>query len=91
VENLALLPLVYQTMMDYGKKKERITMQWAINNMMSQMRLSLLHFIITANLANKLLSLMMWKAHPKDLSQGIHQFCVGKTSLDAITALQELA
>lgn len=45
---------------------------------------------MTANLVNKLSSLM-WKAHPEDLSQGIHPFCVGKTSPDAIVALQELA
>jgi hypothetical protein len=33
----------------------------------------------------------MWKAHPEDLSQGLHPFCVGKTSPDEILALQELA
>jgi hypothetical protein len=90
VANLVLLPPIYQTMADYGKKKERITMQRAIDDMMSQMGLSQLHFVVTADLANKLSSLM-WKAHPKDLSQGIHPFCVGETSPDAIAALQELA
>jgi hypothetical protein len=54
------------------------------------MGLSQLHFVVTADLANKLSSLM-WKAHPEDLSQGIHPFCVGETSPDAISALQELA
>jgi hypothetical protein len=76
-------------MADYGKKKEWITMQQAINDMMSQMGLSQLHFMVTADLANKLSSLM-WKVHPEDLSQGIHPFCVGETSPDAIAALQEL-
>jgi hypothetical protein len=90
VANSALLPPVYQTMADYGKKKERITMQRAVDDMMSQMGLSQLHFVVTADLANKLSSLM-WKAHPEDLSQGIHPFCVGETSPDAIAALQELA
>jgi hypothetical protein len=57
--NLALLPPVYWTMLsDYGKKKKRITMQWAMNNMMSHMELSQLHFVVTANLANKVSSLM---------------------------------
>jgi hypothetical protein len=90
VTNSSLLPPVYQTMADYGKKKERITMQRAIDNMMSQMGLSQLHFVVTADLANKLSSLM-WKAHPEDLSQGVHPFCVGETSPDAIAVLQELA
>lgn len=74
VENLTLLPSVsYQTMADYWKKKEPITMQRAADNMISQMSLSQLHFIATADLANKLSSLM-WKAHPEDLSQDIHPF-----------------
>ena len=90
VTNSLLLPPVYQTMADYGKKKERITMQRAIDDMMSQMGLSQLHFVVTADLANKLSSLM-WKAHPEDLSQGVHPFCVGETSPDAIAVLQELA
>jgi hypothetical protein len=90
VANSSLLPPVYQTMADYGKKKERITMQRAIDDMMSQMGLSQLHFVVTADLANKLSSLM-WKAHPEDLSQGIHPFCMGETSPDAIAVLQELA
>jgi hypothetical protein len=77
-------------MADYGKKKERITMQRAIDDMMSQNGLTQLHFVVTADLANKLSSLM-WKAHPKDLSPGVYPFCVGKTSPDAIAALQELA
>jgi hypothetical protein len=33
----------------------------------------------------------MWKAHPEDLGQGIHPFCVSETSPDAIAELQELA
>jgi hypothetical protein len=36
-----------------GKKKERITIQWAINDMMSQMGLSQLYFVVTTNLTNK--------------------------------------
>jgi hypothetical protein len=90
VANTGLLPPVYQTMADYGRKKERITMQRAIDDAMSQMGLSQLHFVVTADLANKLSSLM-WKAHPEDLGQGIHPFCVGETSPDVIAALQELA
>jgi hypothetical protein len=58
--------------------------------MMSQMGLSQLHFVVTVNLANKL-SLLIWKAHPKDLSQGIHPFCVGEKSPNAIAVLPELA
>jgi hypothetical protein len=77
-------------MANYGEKKERITMQQAVDDMMSQMGLSRLHLVVTANLANKISSLM-WKAHLKDLSQGVHPFCVGETSPDAIVALQELA
>jgi hypothetical protein len=87
VANSNLLPPVYQTMADYGKKKERITMQRAIDDAMSQMGLSQLQFVVTADLANRLSSLM-WRAH---LGQGIHPFCVGETSPDAIAALQELA
>jgi hypothetical protein len=56
--NSTLLPPVYQTMADYGKKKERITMQRAIDDAMSQMGLSQLHFVVTADLANRLSSLM---------------------------------
>jgi hypothetical protein len=33
----------------------------------------------------------MWKAHPEDLSLGIHPFCIGETSPDAIAQLQDLA
>jgi hypothetical protein len=66
-------PTVYQTVANYGKKKERITMQRAIDDMMNQMGLGQLHFIVTADLATKLSSLM-WKAHPEDLSLGIHPF-----------------
>jgi hypothetical protein len=77
-------------MADYGKKKERITMQRAIDDMMNQMGLAQLHFVVPADLATKL-STLMWKAHPKDLSLGIHPFCVGETSPDAIAQLQELA
>jgi hypothetical protein len=40
VANSTLLPPVYQTMLNYGKKKERITMQRAVDNMMSQMGIS---------------------------------------------------
>jgi hypothetical protein len=39
VINSTALPPVYQTMADYGKKKERITMQRAIDDMMNQMGL----------------------------------------------------
>jgi hypothetical protein len=90
VPSSAALPPVYQTMADYGKKKERITMQRAIDDMMNQMGLAQLHFVVTADLATKL-STLMWKAHPEDLSLGIHPFCVGETSPDAIAQLQELA
>jgi hypothetical protein len=62
-------------MADYGEKKERITMQRAIYYMMSQMGLSQLHFVVIADLTNKLLSLMC-EDHLEDLSQGIHPFCV---------------
>lgn len=90
VTNSTALPPVYQTMANYGKKKERITMQRAIDDMMNQMGLGQLHFVVTADLATKLSSLM-WKAHPEDLSLGIHPFCIGETSPDAIAQLQELA
>jgi hypothetical protein len=90
VPNSAQLPPVYQSMADYGKKKERITMQRAVDDMMSQMGLADLQFVITAELAMKL-STLMWKAHPEDLSQGLHPFSVGETSPDAIIALQDLA
>jgi hypothetical protein len=90
VQNSATLPPVYQTMADYGKKKERITMQRAIDDMMNQMGLAQLHFVVTADLATKP-STLMWKAHSEDLSLGIHPFCVGETSPDAIAQLQELA
>jgi hypothetical protein len=90
VATTAQLPPVYQSMADYGKKKERITMQRAIDDMMSQMGLGDLQFVVTAELAMKL-STLMWKAHPEDLSQGLHPFSVGETSPDAIIALQDLA
>jgi hypothetical protein len=45
-------------MANYGKRKERITMQQAINDMMNQMGLGQLHFVITADLATKLSLLM---------------------------------
>jgi hypothetical protein len=67
VQNSATLPPVYQTMADYGKKKERITMQRAIDGMMNQMELAQLHFVVTTDMATKL-STLMWKAHPEDLS-----------------------
>jgi hypothetical protein len=66
---------VYQKLADYGKKKERsITMQREVNDMMNQLGMLQLHFVITADLATKLSSLM-WKAHPEDLLQGIHPLC----------------
>jgi hypothetical protein len=66
-------------------------MQKATNDMMNQMGLGQLHFVVMADLAMKFFSLM-WKAHPKGLlSLGIHPFCIGKTSPDAIAQLQELA
>jgi hypothetical protein len=77
-------------MADCGKKKERITMQHAIDDMMNQMGLAQLHFVENADLATKL-STHMWKAHLEDLSLGIHPFCVGEMSPDAIAQLQELA
>jgi hypothetical protein len=65
-------------------------MQRAIDDMMNQMGLGQLHFVVTPDLATKISSLM-WKAHPEDLSLGIRPFCIGKTSPDAIAQLQELA
>jgi hypothetical protein len=90
VPNTVSLPPVYQKLADYGKKKERITIQREVDDMMNQLGMSQLHFVITADLATKLSSLM-WKAHPEDLLQGIHPFCVGEISPDVITELQELA
>jgi hypothetical protein len=77
-------------MADHGRRKERTTMQRqrAINNMMNQMGLHDLQFVITSKLAAKITSLM-WKAHPEDLSQGVHPFSIGETSPDAIKVLQE--
>jgi hypothetical protein len=86
----AELPPVYQACADNDKKKERITMQRATNDMMHQMGLADLQFVITADLAAKVSSLS-WKAHPEDLSQGIHPFSVGEVNPDAIVALQGLA
>jgi hypothetical protein len=65
-------------------------MQRHIDEMMHQMGLSDLQFVITAELAYKVSSLS-WKAHPKDLSQGIHPFTVGEVNPDAIVTLQGLA
>jgi hypothetical protein len=90
VTNSVALPPIYQTMADYRKRKEHIAMQRAIDDMMNQMGLSQLHSVVTANLATKISSLM-WKAHPKALSPGIHPFCIGETNPDAIAQLQELA
>jgi hypothetical protein len=90
VPNTVSLPPVYQKLADYGKKKERITMQREVDDMMNQLGMSQLHFVIMADLATKLSSLM-WEAHPEDLLQGIHPFCVGETSPDVIAELQELA
>jgi hypothetical protein len=47
-------------MAEYGKKKERITMQRAIDDMMNQMGLAQLHFVVTADLATKLSTLMYY-------------------------------
>ena len=90
VANTTLLSPIFQAMADHGKKKERITIQRAVDDMMSQMGLSDLQFVVTAELAMKI-STLMWKAHPEDLSQGLHPFSVGETSPDAIIALQDLA
>ena len=64
-------------------------MQRAVEDAMAQMGMSQLTFVVTANLATKILSLM-WKAHDEDLSQGIHPFCVGETNPDTVASLQEL-
>jgi hypothetical protein len=58
-------------------------MQRHMDEMMHQMGLSDLYFVITAELASKVSSLS-WKAHPEDLSQGIHPFTVGEVNPDAI-------
>jgi hypothetical protein len=63
-------------------------MQRAIDDMMNQMGPVQLYFVITAVLAIKLSSLM-WKAHPEDLSLGIHPFCIGETSPDTIAQLHK--
>jgi hypothetical protein len=86
----ANLPPVYQQMADHGRRKERMTMQRAIDDMMNQMGLHDLQFVITGELAAKITSLM-WKAHPNNLSQGVPPFSIGETSRDAIMALQEHA
>ena len=83
------LPPIYQALADFGRKKERLTMQRAVEEAMAQMGLSQLTFVVTADLATKISSLM-WKAHDEDLSQGIHPFCVGETNPDAVADLQEL-
>jgi hypothetical protein len=54
VPNPAALPPVYQTMANNGKKKEHITMQRAIDDMMNQMGFAQLHFAVIVNLAAKL-------------------------------------
>jgi hypothetical protein len=84
------LPPVYQVCADNGRRKERVTMQRHINEIMHQMGLSNLQFVITAELAFKVSSLS-WKVHPEDLSQGIHPFTVGEVNPDAIVTLQGLA
>jgi hypothetical protein len=86
----AELPLVYQACADNGKKKERTTMQRATDDMMHQMGLADLQFVITTDLVAKVSS-FSWKALPEDLSQGIHPFSVGEVNPDAIVALQGLA
>jgi hypothetical protein len=53
------------------------------------MGMSQLTFVVTADLATKVSSLM-WKAHNEDLNQGIHPFCVGKTNPNTVASLQEL-
>jgi hypothetical protein len=90
VATTAALPPMYQQMADHGRRKEWTTMQRAINDMMNQMGLHDLQFVITGELAAKITSLM-WKAHPEDLSQGVHPFSIGETSPDTIMALQEHA
>jgi hypothetical protein len=75
-------------MADHGRRKERTTMQRAIDDMMNQMGLHDLQFVIAGELAVKITSLM-WQAHPEDPSQGVHPFSIGKTSPDAIMVLEE--
>jgi hypothetical protein len=53
-------------MATFGRKKERLTMQRAIEEAMAQMGMSQLTFVVTADLATKISSLM-WKAHDEDL------------------------
>jgi hypothetical protein len=65
-------------------------MQREIDDMLNSLGMTGLQLMVTADLATKLTSLM-WLAHPKDLAQGIHPFCVGETNLTAITKLQALA
>jgi hypothetical protein len=76
-------------MAGFGGKKERLTIQRAVEEGMAQKGMSQLTFVVTANLAKKIWSLM-WKAHDEDLSQGIHSFCVRKTNPDAVASLQDL-
>jgi hypothetical protein len=64
-------------------------MQRATNDMMNQMGPGQLHFVVMADLVMPILSLM-WKGHSAGLSLGIHPFCIGETSPDAIAQLQEL-
>jgi hypothetical protein len=73
----------------FGRKKERLTMQQAVEEAMAQMGMSQLIFVVTADLATKISSLM-WKAHNEELSQGIHPFCAGETNPNAVASLQEL-
>jgi hypothetical protein len=84
------LPPVYQACADNGRRRERVTMQRHIDEMMHQMGLSDLQFVITAELATKVTSLS-WKAHPEDLAQGIHPFTVGEVNPEALATLQGLA
>jgi hypothetical protein len=51
------LPPVYQACADNGRMKKRVTMQRHIDEMMHQMGLSDLQFVITAELASKVSSL----------------------------------
>jgi hypothetical protein len=64
-------------------------MQRHIDEMVHQMGLSDLQFVITAELSSNVSSLS-WKAHPEDLSQGIHPFTVGEVNPDVIGTLQGL-
>jgi hypothetical protein len=84
------LPPIYQKLADYGRKKERITMQREIDDTLNSLGMTGLQLVVTADLATKLTSLM-WLAHPEDLAQGIHPFCVGETNPTAIAKLQALA